>query len=130
MTPCGCLSLPRGYIHVYDHCFQTSSPLKPFGQSKPNIMRSLLGKGNKSLYIWSRSHDQDGRHAHIWCKPLKIFSYRTYSHMIMKLGMGYFVLKFYEVYIHDDPELSLTYFTTMSNLAKIYFVLIVGPDIR
>ena len=25
-----------------------------------------LGRGNKSLYKWSRSHDQDGRHAHIW----------------------------------------------------------------
>ena len=45
--------------------FQTSSPLKPLGQSKPNFMWSLLGKGNESLYKWSRSHDQDGRHAHI-----------------------------------------------------------------
>ena len=25
-----------------------------------------LGRGNESLYKWSRSHDQDGRHAHIW----------------------------------------------------------------
>ena len=25
-----------------------------------------LGRGNKSLYKWSRSHDQDGHHAHIW----------------------------------------------------------------
>ena len=24
-----------------------------------------LGKENQSLYKWSRSHDQDGRHAHI-----------------------------------------------------------------
>ena len=34
-----------------------------------------------------------------------------------------------KVYINDDPELTLTYFTTMSNLAKLVFVLIVGPDI-
>ena len=27
-----------------------------------------LGRGNESLYKWSRSHDQDGRHAHIWQK--------------------------------------------------------------
>ena len=32
----------------------------------PNSMWSPLGKGNKSFYKWSRSHDQDGRHAHIW----------------------------------------------------------------
>ena len=24
-----------------------------------------IGRGNESLYKWSRSHDQDGRHAHI-----------------------------------------------------------------
>ena len=33
------LSVPaRGYIHVYDHNIQTSSPLKRLGQSKPNFM--------------------------------------------------------------------------------------------
>ena len=41
----GCLSLSRGYIHVYDHYIQTSSSLKPLGQSKPNFMWSILGKG-------------------------------------------------------------------------------------
>ena len=50
--------------------------------------------------------------------------------MTMKLGMEHYLLKFYKVYINDDPELTLTQFTTMSNLAKIVFVLIVGPDIR
>ena len=34
----GCLPLPRGYIHVYDHNIQTSSPLKPLGQFKPNVI--------------------------------------------------------------------------------------------
>ena len=27
---------------------------------------AFLGRGNQSLYKLSRSHDQDGRHAHIW----------------------------------------------------------------
>ena len=51
--------------------------------------------------------------------------------MIMKLGMEHCVLKLYKVYIHDindGPELTLTHFKTMSNLAKLVFVLIVGPD--
>ena len=77
-----------------------------------------------------RSHDQDGHHAHIWLKPSKILTYRTNCHMIMKLGMEQYVLKLYKVNINDDPELTLTYFTTISNLAKLVFVLIVGPDIR
>ena len=41
LGPGGCLPLPRGYIHVYDHNIQTSS-LKPLGQSKPNFMWSIL----------------------------------------------------------------------------------------
>ena len=31
--------------------FQTSSPLKPLSQSKPNFMWSLLGKGERNVYI-------------------------------------------------------------------------------
>ena len=50
----------------------------------------------------------------------------------MKFGMEHYVLKLYKVYINDDLELTLTYFTIMSNLAKLIlvFVLIVDPDIR
>ena len=40
-----CLPLPRGYVHVHNYYFQTSSPLKPFGQLVPNFMLSLHGKG-------------------------------------------------------------------------------------
>ena len=32
------------------------------------------------------------------------------------------VLNLYKVYINDYPELTLTYFKTMSNLAKLVFV--------
>ena len=32
--------------------------------------------------------------------------------------------------IYDDPEFTLTHFKTMSNLAKLVFVLTVGPEIR
>ena len=40
----GCLSLSRGYIHVYDHNIQRSSSLKPLGQSKSNIKWSIVRK--------------------------------------------------------------------------------------
>ena len=50
--------------------------------------------------------------------------------MIMKLGMDHYELKLYKIYVNDDPELTMTYLTTMSNLAKFVFVLMVGPDIR
>ena len=35
--------------------------------------------------------------------------------MILKLGMNHRGLKFYKVYINDDPGLTLTYFTARSN---------------
>ena len=33
------------HVHVYDHNIQTSSSLKPLGQSKPNFMLSIHRKG-------------------------------------------------------------------------------------
>ena len=50
--------------------------------------------------------------------------------MIMKLSMEHYELKLYTVYINDDPELTLTYFTAKPNLVKLVFVLIVGPGER
>ena len=41
----------------------------------------------------------------------------------MKLGMEQHVLKLYQVYINDEPELILTQFKTMSNFEKLDFVL-------
>ena len=35
--------------------------------------------------------------------------------MILKLGMQHRELKFYKVYINDDPGLTLTYFMARSN---------------
>ena len=50
--------------------------------------------------------------------------------MIKKLGMEQYVLNVYKVYINDDTELALTHFKTMSNFAKLVFILTVVPDIR
>ena len=44
--------------------------------------------------------------------------------------LEHYVLKLYKVHINDDPELTMTYFTTMAYLANLDFVLIVGQDIR
>ena len=41
---CG-LSPPWGNIHVYYKNIQRSSSLKPLGQSKPNFIGSIYGKG-------------------------------------------------------------------------------------
>ena len=43
--------------------------------------------------------------------------------MITRLCMKQYVPKLYKIYINDDPELTLAHFKTMSNLAKLGFVL-------
>ena len=44
LPPGGCLPMPRGYIHANFHNIETSSVLKPLGQSKSNFTWSILGK--------------------------------------------------------------------------------------
>ena len=43
--------------------------------------------------------------------------------MIMKLGIEHYVLKLYKVYINDDPDLTMTYFTTMSKWRNMFLYL-------
>ena len=88
-------------------------------------------EGEMKVYINGPGHKTKMAASHIYGKKTsKILSYSINSPMTMKLGMEYYVFMFNKVYINDDPEFTLTYFTTMSNLAKLVFVLIVGPDIR
>ena len=73
-----------------------------------------MGTGNESLYkTYSRSHDQDGRHAR---KPSKVFFPRTRRPMILKHDMQHWGLKLYKDDINNDPRLTLNYFTARSNL--------------
>ena len=82
-----------------------------------------LGRGNESLHKWSRSHDQDGRHAQKCSKPLKIFFSGTGGPISTKLGIMHRGLQPIIVYINDDPGLTLTYFTARSNLVTKAFLL-------
>ena len=37
------------FLYVYFHNNETSSPLKPLGQSEPNFIWSILGKGERKF---------------------------------------------------------------------------------
>ena len=52
----------------------------------------------------------------------KIFFSGTKRPMSLKLGMQHRVLKYYRIYLNDDPGLTLTYFTPRSNLVPYAFV--------
>ena len=82
------------------------------------------------MYKWSRSQDQVGHHALYGKNLQKSFYTELIVTMIMKRSMDHYEIRLYIVYKNDDSELTLTYFTTMSNLAKLVFVLILGTDIR
>ena len=53
----------------------------------------------------------------IYGKTLKMFFSGK-----LKVGVQHWVLKYYPVCSYDDPELTLTYFMTMSNLVSYAFV--------
>ena len=72
VRPCVC-----PVVRPSDNTFQTTSPLRPLNQFAQISYGASLGQWNKRLHKWSRSVDQNGRHAHIWQKPLKIFFSRT-----------------------------------------------------
>ena len=42
-----------------------------FADQSQILCGASLGRGNNILFTASGSHDQDGRHAHIWSKPFK-----------------------------------------------------------
>ena len=87
-------------------------------------------EGGKELFIKGPGHMTKMAVMPIYGKNLeKIISYRTYRPMIFKLGMEHYVFKIYKVYINDDPKLTIIFCTTISNYAKIVFVLTVGPDV-
>ena len=68
------------------------------------------------------SHDQDGRHAHIWNNLKKSSQAGTKRPMTLKVIMQHWVLEYYQVYSNDDPGMTLTYFAAKSNLFPYAFV--------
>ena len=60
----------------------------------------------------------------IYNKTLKILSNRSYIHMIKKFVMELYEPNLYTFYINYDTELTLTYFTAISNFAQLVSVLI------
>ena len=53
-------------VHNFKHLLRNHLP-----DQCQILCGASLGRGNESLYAASGSHDQDGRHAHIWLKPFK-----------------------------------------------------------
>ena len=51
-----------------------------------------MGWGNKSLFIMSGSHDQNGHHAHIWLNPLNIFFSGTEWPLTLELSIHHKIL--------------------------------------
>ena len=83
---------------------------------------SSMGWGNERLRKWTRSHDQDGRHAHIWYKHDKFFFSGTKRPMTLKVDMQHWVLEYYQVCSNDDSGLTLTYFMARSNSGPYAFM--------
>ena len=79
---------------------KTSSPPKPLGKLNTHFKWRFLRNGSESLFKWSWSHYQDGRHDHIWQNPLKTF----FSIVRRQITLGLRGLPiFYQIMILDWP---------------------------
>ena len=72
-------------------------------------------EGRTKVYINSPGHMTKMADMPIHGETIKIFSYRIKGHMILKFGMQHRALSLYKVYINEDPGLTLTHLTAMSN---------------
>ena len=52
---------PASVVNNFKHLLQNRLP-----DQSQILCGASLGRGNESLFAASGSHDQDGRHAHIW----------------------------------------------------------------
>ena len=75
MTKMAALSLPRGYIHVQTIIFKHLVLLNHLANQSQILCGASFGRGKKLSW----SHDQDGRHANIWPKPLKNLFPKSYD---------------------------------------------------
>ena len=118
--PQGLISPPhRGNIHEYYHNIQTSSSLKPLGQSKPNFKRIICRKGVINVYINNPGHMTKMAAIAIYGKnPSKIFFSRTGGSISKKLGMKHRWLKYYNVHINHDPVMTMTFFYGKVNIGR------------
>ena len=101
--------------------FQTSFPEKPLDRLKANFMWSLNGMGEwKNIQMvqvtWPAARLIYGKNLK------KIFFTGIKRPMTLKLSKQHWVLEYYQIYSNDDPGLTLTYFTTRSNLVPCAFV--------
>ena len=101
--------------------FQTSFPLKPLGQLKPNFIWSNLGMGERKFLQMVQVTCSRWRPCLYMVKTLKIFS-GTKSLMTLKLVMQHRVLEYYQICSNDDPGFTLTYFMARSNLVPYAFI--------
>ena len=77
-----------------------------------------MGWGKKTLFKRSRSHDQDGRHAHI--RQNLLLRNKKADDLFVKVGMHHPMLENYQIYSNNHPELTLTYFMDFSETIVVY----------
>ena len=117
-TSCGCLRLPEA---IWIYTYMTIIFKHLLTSQLANQSQILCGASLK-IFINSLGHMNkmtartiDGKNF-----PTKIFS-RTKSPMTLTLGMQYWELKHYKVYLNDDPGLTMTCFTLSQNLVACVF---------
>ena len=89
-----------------------------------------MGRGNENFYRWSRSHDQDGGHAHIHTCMVKTFkSLLLWSQKSYDLETWHDIASGTQTLQILYPGMTLTYFTPRSNLDAYTFEYLNGKTV-
>ena len=107
--------------HLDSH-FQTSFPQKPPIETKFHVKPPWYRR--MKVFSYGLCHMTNMAAMPIYGKNLKKnFFSGTKMPVTLKVGTLHLVLEYFQVYSNDDPEVTLTYFTTRSNLIPYAFVL-------
>ena len=96
MSSGGCLPPPLGYIHVYGHSIQTSSSLKPLGQTlcgaslRKGIKININGQGHMTKIFKVKVFTRYGHGGHLghvtWTMYTNVYSL---FHRILNIDFGF-----------------------------------------
>ena len=97
---------PRSLRFTFSNFFslETSRPIEVKFHVEPPWDREMKVCSNGLCYMTSMAAMP------VYGKNLKIFFSGTQRPMTLKVGMQHLVLEYFQIYLNDDPELTLTYF--------------------
>ena len=110
------------YVYVCVSTFSNIFSSETTGPIKAKFHMASPWDGGTKVCSNSPGHMTKMAAVPIYGKNLKNLFSGTKGPMTLKLGMQHRVIEYYQIYLNDDPRLTITRFTAKSNLVPYAFV--------